>query len=223
MKESMDLFGMALLAYSRGDKNKFYFEDVEGNKFEHPLNKYFRKYKQLTKIERKIISLSKGRILDVGCGTGMYIPYLMNQGDVLGMDISNNALVVAKEKFKLTNVVLKDIFKFKPKNKFNTIVLLENNLGMGETLSGTKKLLKKLVSILEPNGVILTNGRQAYNGKYFVARMSPIWKGNNGKMFNWISFDSEFLKNICAEEGLDLKVLFKDKQNYLAEITRGKR
>ena len=37
------------------------------------LSRYFRKTNQLSELERKLISLSYGDILDVDCGTGNYI------------------------------------------------------------------------------------------------------------------------------------------------------
>lgn len=152
MKKSADLFGRALLEYSKGYKDKFFFEDSKGNKYKHPLRKYFRDFKKFTKLEKKIISKSKGDILDLGCGTGNYIPYLNKKGNVLGIDISRSAVEVAKKKYGLNNVKVADIFKFKTQKKFDTIVLLENNLGMSGTLIKTKKLLKILSSLLKKDG-----------------------------------------------------------------------
>ena len=74
-KQAMDLLGEALKAYSRGDRDSFYLRDGSGELFRLDLSRYFRKANQISKLERKLISLSYGDILDVGCGTGNYISY----------------------------------------------------------------------------------------------------------------------------------------------------
>ena len=219
MKKSMDLFGKALLSYLHGDRDKFFFGNSSGDKYAHPLKKYFRSYDKLTRLERKIISLANGEILDVGCGTGMYVPYLAKKGKVTGIDISTNIIRVAKE-MKIKNVFVADIFKFKPKKKYDTIVLLENNLGMAETLKRTKQLLKILGSLLKENGKILTNIRNVPRGTYFVGELYPIWKGQKGQKFKWISFNAKFLRKLCDEEGLKLKIVDRDKWNYLAILSK---
>ena len=57
MKNGFDLFGKAVLAYSKGDRSKFYFEDSKGNLFEEDISKFFRSERQFYKLERKIVYL----------------------------------------------------------------------------------------------------------------------------------------------------------------------
>ncbi len=217
MKQSMDLFGEALLSYSKGNKSKFYFADSK-NKYQHPLNRYFRKYRAFTKIEKKILSMSKGNILDVGCGTGIYIPYLMKHGKVLGIDISSNTIQICKNK-KL-NCKTADIFNFKTNQKFDTIVLLENNLGMAETLPKTKKLIKILSNMLTKNGCILTNARNVPKNEYYIAELYPIYKNKIGPNFKWISFNPKYLSKLCQELNLKLEIIERSNNFYLAKITK---
>lgn len=220
MKKSMDVFGQALLDYSNGDKDKFFFEDSKGNRYQHPLRKYFRDFKKFTKLEKKIISKAKGNILDLGCGTGNYIPYLKKKGKVLGIDISPNVIKVAKKRYRLKNVKVADIFKFITNQKFDTIVLLENNLGMAGTLRKTKQLLHVLRNLLKKNGQILTNVRNVPKGTYFVGELKPVWKERKGQKFKWISFNAKFLKELCEDAGFNLEILERDRYNYLAKITK---
>ena len=142
MKKSMDFFGNALYAYWKGDRSPFYIILRTGEKDYGDMSRYFRTYVHLSRLEKKLISLSKGEILDVGCATGYYIPALNRNGTVRGIDISRQAIKVAKEN-GLTNCKTADIFNFRTNKKFDTITLLENNLGMAETPKGAKKLLKK--------------------------------------------------------------------------------
>lgn len=219
MKKSMDLFGEALLSYSKGDKSKFYFEDDSGKLFEHPIKRYFRKENEFSVSEKKIISLASGEILDVGCGTGLFIPALMKKGNVLGIDISSKVIQVAKNK-GLNNCEVNDIFKFKTNQKFDTIVLIENNLGMGETVEKTKKLLKILSSLLKKDGIILTNAREVPNKDYYIWECYPVYKNKKGKKFAWVNFNSKYLKNMCKGLGLNLEVVKRGKYFYVAKISK---
>ncbi len=218
MKKSMDLFGKALLDYSRGSKNKFYFIEGDGEKHEHPLRQYL-KSRSLTRFEKKMVDLSYGDILDVGCGTGKYIPHLMKHGKVFGIDISSDAIRVAR-KNKIHNCTVADIFKFKTTKKFDTILLISNGLGMAETVPKTTKLLKILSKLLKKNGQIITTSRNVFGGKYHVAKLYPFYKNTKGKKFMWISFNSRFLSSLCNKAGLKLEVIDRGKRYYLARIAR---
>jgi 2-polyprenyl-3-methyl-5-hydroxy-6-metoxy-1,4-benzoquinol methylase len=225
MKRGMDIFGEALRAYFHGDKRELFIEDDKGNKYPHSLSKYFRKYRQFEKLEKEIISLAKGKILDVGCGPGNYIPYLNKKGEVLGIDISPKIIKVCKER-GIENVKVVDVFKFKTKEKFDTIVLLENNLGMAETIPRTKILLKKLGKMLNKNGKILTNSRDVTKGNYFNTKglyyngkMRIVWKNKKGDWICWISFNDKLLGDICKDVGMKMRVLDRVGNHYLAKIT----
>ncbi|MCL4392599.1 class I SAM-dependent methyltransferase [Patescibacteria group bacterium] len=143
----MDVFGEVLKAYSKGDRSKFYFKDSSGELSERSLKRYFRKTNQLSRLEYRLINLSYGDILDVGCGTGNYIPLLAKHGQVLRIDISQNVIDVAKMNGCKTCVVA-DIFN-SHERKFDTITCFENNLGIGETIEKTSELLRKLSSLLK--------------------------------------------------------------------------
>lgn len=218
MKKEMDIFGEALFAYFHGDSHELYMEDGKGEIYPHPLGKYFRSYNQLNKIEKKIVALSKGKILDVGCGAGNYIHFLNKKGKVLGIDISSKVIEVCKER-GFDNVKVADIFKLKTKDRFDTIVLLENNLGMSESPSKAKKLLRILRNLLNKNGQILTNERQVRKDDYFDGKIRMHWKNKKSSWIYWISFNSKFLNNMCREVGMKMQVLDKDKYCYLARIT----
>ncbi len=173
-KKAMELFGEALRAYAYGDKSRFYFRDMKGNLHEHKLNRYFRKHTRLSKLEKRLTSLSRGNILDVGCGTGNYITALSEKGNVQGIDISKNVIDVARMK-GCDNCFVADIFKFHSKNKFDTITFLENNMGMGGSVNKTRQLLKILSRLLKDGGQILAISAKLNNSlkntKYFYREL----------------------------------------------------
>lgn len=239
MKESMDLFGKALLAYSKGSKEKFYFVDEQGVMFDHPLDFYFRPYALFTRLEKKIINVSYGEILDVGCGTGNITQYLAAKGKVTGIDISPTTIALAKvlsKKNPTAIAIIKknikqntkqndvqyavaDIFSYTPAKKFDTILLMENNLGMGQTLHGVKNLLRLLSSMLQKDGQILTNSR-IISHDYYEARLSSVYGTDHSPFFGWVSFNEEYFKKVCDEVGLRANVLMRNKNTCLFRITK---
>ncbi|MCF7794896.1 class I SAM-dependent methyltransferase [Patescibacteria group bacterium] len=199
MKQSMDLFGEALLAYVNGDRSPFYLiVDDTGEKDNYSLAERFRPYSKLNKIERKLISLSCGQILDIGCGAGNVIPALEKRGEVTGIDISPKVIEVAKQR-GCTNCTAADIFSYLPKQKFDTVTLFGNNLGIGGTVRKTKKLLQVMKSLLKNDGQILATITNYHHSDYKEMTLTPMWKNKIGPKFGWLIFNINFLFDLCKE------------------------
>jgi len=219
IKQSNDLFGEAVKAFSQGDKDKLYFKDDSGELFKVDLGRYFRKTDQLLKTEIKLISLSYGDILDVGCGTGNYIPLLAKHGKVLGIDISPNIIDVAKENGCKTCKVA-DIFTLPTTKKYDTITLLGNNFGIGGTINKTKKLINKLSKLLKNNGQIMAIIRRVANKKFVEVKIRPVWKKKIGATFGWIHLNINFLSDLCGQSEMQLEVLQGNQYYYLLRIKK---
>jgi SAM-dependent methyltransferase len=219
MKKSMDLFGQALYDRFKGEIYPFYME-VYGERQEHNLDRYFRPINKLSKVEKMLISMCSGTILDVGCGTGNYIPELEKKGKVIGIDISPKVIDVARET-GINNCYVADIFSYDENNKFDTITMFENNLGMGQTIDGTKKLLKKISNLLNKNGqlLIILSGRSK-NKDYLETELIPIYKEIKGEKFKWINFNPKYLRKLCSEINLNLKVISGNKYYSFIKITK---
>ncbi|WP_409069292.1 class I SAM-dependent DNA methyltransferase [Clostridium sp. FAM 1755] len=74
------------------------------------------------------VDLKEGnRILDIGSGTGVLIPYLENKisnsGNIAALDIAENMLKVSKEKNKYSNLefIVGDFLEYESKKTFNCI------------------------------------------------------------------------------------------------------
>lgn len=215
----MDIFGEALLGYMKGDRSSFYLKDEKGKRHIYDLADRFRPYSSLNKSEKKIISLSRGNILDVGCGTGNVIPPLEKKGKVLGIDISPIVIEVAQTRGH-KNCIVADIFTFRPKQKFDTITLFGNDLGIGGSVSGTKKLLKILREMLKRDGQILAILRNYNDSDYRLMKLTPIWKNRSGPKFNWILLNTDFVSELCKEQKLESKVIAESWKYKVVKITK---
>ncbi|KKK46500.1 hypothetical protein LCGC14_0801940 [marine sediment metagenome] len=141
------------------------------------LESYFRPLNKLTKLEKKLIDLSYGNILDIGSNTGYYIPYLMDKGTTTGIEISSKINNIARKK-GIYNCITGDIFTYKFNNKFDTITLIGNDITLSGTLHRLKKLLKKFSALLNKNGQVLLIIRNIQTLKYWHVVYTPHYNGH---------------------------------------------
>ncbi|OGH14330.1 MAG: hypothetical protein A2687_01740 [Candidatus Levybacteria bacterium RIFCSPHIGHO2_01_FULL_38_26] len=90
------------------------------------------------------------KILDAGCGPGAALVYLSKFGDVVGVDISDDALKFAKKRGKVVKGDVSDL-PFKDET-FDVVVCLDVLYHKWVDL---KKALSELKRVLKPGGVLL--------------------------------------------------------------------
>ena len=96
----MDIFGQAISDYYHNNEP----EDIrtETNISEEdllPTSYLFRDFDEMPVIEQKAMSLSYGKVLDVGCAAGSHALYLQNKDlEVHGIDISKRAVDICKSR-----------------------------------------------------------------------------------------------------------------------------
>ena len=233
-----DLFGQALLDY----QNSNYTEDIVTSTSISeddvlPIPYLFRSYKDMPKIEQKALDLSKGKVLDVGCGAGSHSLYLQNEKGLVvkAIDISEGAIDVCKKRgVKQTEVL--DVLT--ETEQFDTILLLMNGTGLFQKLDQVTKYLLHLKSLLNANGQILIdssdiiymyedeNGSDNYldwfdeNVNYYGELEYYVeYKGEKEEPFNMLYLDFELLKNACKALNLKCEMLAEGEHyDYLAKI-----
>ena len=124
---------------------------------EIPLTTLFRSYKSMQEIERKALDMAKGRVLDVGAGSGCHSLVLQEKGlDVTAIDISPLSVETMKER-GVKNVLEQDFFTLK--GQYDTILMLMNGIGIVGTLERLPEFFKQLDKILAPGGQVLCDSR----------------------------------------------------------------
>lgn len=213
---AMDLFGQALYAYWKGDRTPMYFI-YEGVRTPRSMVHYFRPPSRLTKVEKELISLVHGHILDVGCATGYYVPELAKHGEVDAIDISPGAIQVAHER-GIDECFLADVFAYYPGRRYDTVTLLENNLGMGGSIERADALLCTLASLLATGGQILMAQREIPQ-EWVIRELTIEYKGAQST-FPWLHLSSKTVRRLCENNGLAFEILMRGKhQMYLAKVT----
>ena len=100
---------------------------------------------------------AKGKVLDIGCGTGrIYLELLKNNIEAYGIDISSEMLKILKKKAKKIGVLPKvhnmSMDNFKLNHKFKLIILPFNSFRYAINIKEQIKTLKLIKKHLAPKG-----------------------------------------------------------------------
>ena len=98
--------------------------------------------------------------------------------------------------------------------------MLGNNIGIGGTVSKTKKFLKKLSKLLKNDSQILAIVRRIPNIQFVEVKLRPVWKEKIGLKFDWIHLNIDFLSDLCDQAELHIKVLQGNQHYYLIRIAK---
>lgn len=231
-----DVFGMALKDYQNGR----YTEDIKtfsslDEEDVIPVPYLFRTYGEMPKLEQKALQLAQGKVLDIGAGAGSHALYLQNKGfKVTALDHSEGAITVCKNR-GVESTVLNNILEYS-EEKFDTLLLLMNGIGLAGKLENLSGFLQHLASLLRPNGQILLDSSDIVymfeqdddggywipdNGSYYgEVEFEMEYKGQKSKPFDWVYVDMNTLRNACESNGLDCELVISGEHyDYLARLT----
>ena len=230
-----DLFGKAILDFQTNNSPEDLVTETNISEADEMSVEYlFRSFNEMPKLEKKALQLSKGKILDVGCGAGSHALYLQGKGfEVSAIDISANA-IKACELRGLKNTKVLNVLDLE-NEKFDTILLLMNGTGIFGTLSETSKYLQKLKSLLNPNGQILIDSSDIIymfdadeDGSYLVPAdgyygeltFTISYKNETEDSFPWLYLDYNTFQNAVHANGLQCELVLEGKHfDYLAKLT----
>lgn len=89
------------------------------------------------------------KVLDVACGTGVLFPdYQKFEADIVGIDISENMVKLAREKFPEAKVICGDATDFAFEEKFDVIMIYN----AFPHFDRAEKLIENLSDSLKPSG-----------------------------------------------------------------------
>jgi len=226
-----DVLGQALWDYYKNNrKQKLWIHNTYGRKEEMPVEVYFRTPDEMPLLELRALEACEGRVLDIGAGAGSHALLLQKKKfDVTALDISEKAVSVMKER-GVNKTIQSDVMQFNDE-KFDTLLMLMNGIGVTHTINGLRIFLKHAQTLLSENGQLLFDSSDVaylYKGKNFSNKnyygeisFQYEYKKQKTDWFTWLYIDQQTMKKIADEEGWSMQVLFVDEQDqYVAQLRR---
>ena len=230
-----DPMGTAIAEYyAKGRAAKLRVFSSQFYEDEIPVDTLFRTLDDMPPQEQEALRLCRGRVLDVGAGSGCHSLELMNRGmEVVAIDISTLSVDVMRQRGIDARVA--DFFNKTFDDKFDTILMAMNGIGIVGRIERLPEFFMRLKQILAPGGQVLLDSSDiryvfenedgsfdinlagAYYGEIDY-RMQ--YRGVKGEPFDWLYIDFETLSMYAEQYGFHCeKCLDGDHYDYLARLT----
>jgi SAM-dependent methyltransferase len=196
-----------------------------------PIEVLFRTENEMPELELLAMERCKGKILDVGAGAGCHSLYLLEMGyDVSAIDTSQGAV----DYMKTMGINARKVDFFQVKNeKYDTILMMMNGIGIAGTLSNLEKTLNHAKALLNPGGKIICDSSdikylyEEEDGSLWVNlntdyygnfRFQMKYKKETGPWFDWLYVDFDNLFQHAKKCGLKASKIYDKDDHFLAEI-----
>lgn len=216
---------------------KVWMED--GERLPLPPSLFFRQADELAEPETLALDLCRGRVLDVGAGAGCHSLILQTRGiDVTALDIAPRAAEVMSQR-GVRRVCCGDLYTDCGTERFDTLLLLMNGLGVVGDRQGLARYLGHARRVLADGGQILCDSsdlrwvddpeelrrgteRERRGRHRGETRQRIEYRGLLGAEFGWLYLGTEDLARLAQKAGFHSQVLFEDDDGvYLARLTLG--
>lgn len=194
---------------------------------------FFREEKDMPELERIALNHCRGKVLDVGAAAGCHSLVLQAKGlEVTAIERSEKAVEVMRKR-GVVQPVCTDLFHFSPKG-FDTILLLMNGTGLGQTTDGLRKMLIHLKGLLNNAGQILIDSSDIRylfeeedgsvwmdlaNNRYYGEMVYDVSYKDCHVRFPWLFTGYDTLFEIAGSAGLACSLMATgDHHDFLARL-----
>jgi SAM-dependent methyltransferase len=224
-------------AFHRGQHDALIvvYDDFERD--EVPVSYFFRSPEEFPPDEQMALDRCRGRVLDVGAGSGRHSLVLQERGfSVTAIEILPALVNILRDRgvrdARLTTWMDLEA------EPFDTVLLMMNGLGLAETLPGLRRFLRKLRRLVRPDGQVLADstdvrvrmdplaarmgGSRRVDGRYVGELHFQLeFEGLKGAPFPQLYVDAETLDRYARREGWGCEVIRApdDHGHYLARLT----
>lgn len=229
-----DPMGAAIADYHRqGRASKLRVFSPDFDEDEIPVSTLFRTLATMPALEQRALRMSRGRILDVGAGAGCHSLALQEMGQsVTAIDISPLSVATMTAR-GVHDARLQDFRSVE--ERYDTILMLMNGIGMVGTLSELPRFFGLLQQILAEGGQLLLDSSDicylfedeegiielpcgAYYGE-LEYRMQ--YKSIKGDSFPWLYIDFDTLAQAAQAHGFAAELIeMGTHYDYLARLVR---
>ena len=227
----------AMEAYFRGkhDAVLVVYDDFERD--DVPVSYFFRGPAQFPPLEQLALELCRGRVLDVGAGSGCHSLALQERGfEVTAIEILPPLVRVLKERG--VRDVREATWMDVEAEPFDTVFMMMNGLGLTETLAGLRRFFSEARRLVRRGGQVLadstdvrarldveagrTGALERPDGRYVGELHFQIeYEGRKGDPFPQLYVDANTLIRCAREEDWQCDIVREPDEygHYLARLT----
>jgi SAM-dependent methyltransferase len=166
-----DAFGHLLADLLDGKRVFEVVERDDGCVFTGDPSYYLAPFRRWWPQERRAMRFVRGRVLDLGCGAGRVALHLQERGhEVVAIDVSPLAVDVARRRGLRDARTGTFETALRPAERFDTFLLLGNNLGLLGGERQARTILRKLRQIGSAGARILAGSYDPYDDASDLAR-----------------------------------------------------
>lgn len=230
---SHEPYGTALRAYQDGDRDaRIRLRSSLGEDEELPVSVFFRHADDLFWFDRHALDLCRGRVLDLGAGSGVHSLELQSRGmDVLAVENCAGLVEIMRER-GLRRAIRAD-FRWWRGPRFDTVLMLMNGIGPTGTLEGLDRFFRHAPSFLEPGGQLLLDSAAAIPDAAPVATdawppagdyAGQAWidlefAGRRGRPFRELYADMDTVRDRAAGAGWKTEIASEGDGAFLLRLT----
>jgi SAM-dependent methyltransferase len=227
----------AMRAYHGGQHDAVIvvYDDFERD--EVPVSYFFRGPDQFPPLEQMALDSCRGRVLDVGAGSGCHSLALQARGvQVTALEILP-ALVDILRGRGVRDVRMATWMDLDA-DPFDTILMMMNGLGLAETLRGLRRFLREGRRLVRPGGQVLADSTdvrvrmdpeaaqtgvlERSDGRYIGELHFQLeFEGQKGPTFGQLYVDPETLAEYARREGWSCDIIREPDEygHYLARLS----
>ena len=230
-----DPMGTAIADYHRtGRAGTLRVFSSQFDEDEIPVEQLFRTFTEMPVIEQQALTLSTGRILDVGAGSGCHALALQEMGkEVTAIDISELSVEVMQER-GVKDARAIDLYDERFTEQYDTILLLMNGAGIIVNIEGMERFFLRMKLLLKPGGCIYMDSSdlkylfEEEDGSFLIDIADDYYglvdfrmqyKQVKGESFDWLYIDFDTLAYYAEQYGFTAEMVCEGEHyDYLARL-----
>lgn len=202
---------------------------------EIPVADLFRELEDMPELEQRALEMARGRILDVGAGSGCHSLALKKMGkEAVAIDISPLSVEVMKERGLDARLV--NFYDPGFNEKFDTVLMLMNGTGIIGNLDNISAFFDRIKELLNPGGTLLIDSSdlrylfEEEDGSLMIDLADDYYGQLDyqmqygdvlGESFDWLYLDYNTLAYYAEEAGFKAEIVAEGEHyDYLARLTR---